>query len=130
MKKSKLLLNTLAKFFAGIILVGTLLFLPAGTFNYFNGWLFMLLLFVPMMILGIVLFFKAPDLLAKRLSSKEKEKTQQGVVKFSALIFLLGFVIAALDFKFGWSKVPLWIVIVASVILVKAYTAIASITIK
>ena len=79
MEKSKLLLNTLAKFFAGIILVGVLLFLPAGTINYFNGWLFMLLLFVPMMILGFVLFFKAPDLLAKRLSSKEKEKTQQGV---------------------------------------------------
>lgn len=121
MKKSKLLLNTLVKFFAGIILVGALLFLPAGTFNYFNGWLFISLLFVPMMILGIVLFFKAPDLLAKRLSSKEKEKTQQGVVKFSALIFLLGFVIAALDFKFGWSKVPLWVVIVASVILLISY---------
>jgi hypothetical protein len=74
MKKSKLLLNTLAKFFAGIILVGVLLFLPAGTLHYFNGWLF-----VPMMILGFVLFFKAPDLLEKRLSSKEKEKTQQGV---------------------------------------------------
>jgi len=88
MEKSKLLLNTLAKFFAGIILVDILLFLPAGTINYFNGWLFIALLFVPMMILGIVLFFKAPDLLAKRLSSKEKEKTQQGVVKFSAWLFL------------------------------------------
>ena len=88
MEKSKLLVNTLVKFFAGIILVAVLLFLPAGTFHYFNGWLFIALLFVPMMILGIVLFFKAPDLLKKRLSSKEKEKTQQGVVKFSALIFL------------------------------------------
>ena len=86
MEKSKLLLNTLVKFFAGIILVGALLFLPAGTLHYFNGWLFIALLFVPMMILGVVLFIKAPDLLEKRLSSKEKEKTQQGVVKFSALI--------------------------------------------
>lgn len=79
MEKSKLLVNTLVKFFVGIILGAVLLFLLAGTFHYFNGWLFISLLFVPMMILGIVLFFKAPDLLEKRLSSKEKEKTQQVV---------------------------------------------------
>ena len=127
MEKSKLLLNTLVKFLAGIILVGALLFLPAGTFNYFNGWLFISLLFVPMMILGIVLFFKAPDLLEKRLSSKEKEKTQKGVVGFSAILFLASFLIAGFDFRFSWSTVPLWCVILASVFLIVSYALYAEV---
>ena len=121
MEKSKLLISAFTKYLMGLFFVGLLLFLPAGTFDFPNAWLFIALLFVPMMILGIVLFYKAPDLLEKRLSSKEKEKTQQGVVKFSALIFLLGFVIAALDFRFNLSYVPAWCVILASVILLISY---------
>lgn len=98
MNKSELLLGTINKFFAGIILVALLLFLPAGTFLYFNAWLFIALLFIPMLILGVVLFIKAPDLLEKRLSTKEKENTQKKVVGFSALLFLAGFLVAGFDY--------------------------------
>ena len=117
----KLLINALTKFICGLILVGLLLFLPAGTFNYPNAWLFMGILFVPMIILGVVLFTKAPELLKKRLDTKEKESTQKGVVAFSALIFLIGFILAGLDFRFGLSKVPLAVVIIASLLFLVSY---------
>ena len=90
----KLLLSVFLKFTIGLFLVGLLLFLPAGTLAYFGGWLFIALLFIPILILGIVLYLKAPELLQKRLNHKEKEKTQQGVVAIAALLFLLGFVFA------------------------------------
>lgn len=109
----KLLISALLKFVLGMILVGILVFLPAWTINYPNGWLFMGILFIPMFIVGIVLFIKSPFLLEKRLNNKEKQKTQQGVVKLSGLMFLGGFIISSLDFRFGWSKVPVWVVIVA-----------------
>lgn len=109
----KLLISALLKFVLGVILVGILVFLPAWTINYPNGWLFMGILFIPMFIVGIVLFFKSPFLLEKRLNNKEKQKTQQGVVKLSGLMFLGGFIVSSLDFRFGWSKVPAWVVIVA-----------------
>ncbi len=109
----KLLISALLKFVLGVILVGILVFLPAGTINYPNGWLFMGILFIPMFIVGIVLFIKSPFLLEKRLNNKEKQKTQQGVVKLSGLMFLGGFIVSSLDFRFGWSKVPVWVVIVA-----------------
>ena len=117
----KLLINALTKFICGLILVGLLLFLPAGTFNYPNAWLFVGILFVPMIFLGIVLFAKAPELLKKRLDTKEKESTQKGVVAFSALIFLIGFILAGLDFRFGLSKVPLAVVIIASLLFLVSY---------
>ncbi|MEE0999240.1 MAG: isoprenylcysteine carboxylmethyltransferase family protein, partial [Treponemataceae bacterium] len=88
MAKSKLLLNTLVKFFAGIILVGALLFLPAGTFNYFNGWLFMGFLFIPIFIAGIVMMVRNPQLLASRLDIKEKQKEQSTLIKLSGLMFV------------------------------------------
>ncbi len=109
----KLLISALIKFVLGVILVGILVFLPAWTINYPNGWLFMGILFIPMFIVGIVLFIKSPFLLEKRLNNKEKQKTQQGVVKLSGLMFLGGFIVSSLDFRFGWSKVPVWVVIVA-----------------
>lgn len=109
----KLLISALLKFVLGVILVGILVFLPAWTINYPNGWLFMGILFIPMFIVGIVLFIKSPFLLEKRLNNKEKQKTQQGVVKLSGLMFLGGFIVSSLDFRFGWSKVPVWVVIVA-----------------
>lgn len=113
MNKIKLITSALVKFILGIVLVGMLLFLPVWTINYPNGWLFMGILFIPMFIVGIVLFFKSPFLLEKRLNNKEKQKTQQGVVKLSGLMFLGGFIVSSLDFRFGWSKVPVWVVIVA-----------------
>ena len=117
----KLLLNALVKFLCGILLVGLLLFLPAGTLKYPGGLLFCALLFIPMLILGIVLFIKAPSLLQKRLDTKEKEKTQKGVVALSALGFLAGFVVAGLDFRFGWSRVPTPVVIAFSAVLLVSY---------
>ena len=111
----------------GLLLVGLLLFLPAGTLEYGNGWLFIGLLFVPMVILGVVLLIKAPNLLKKRLSAKETENAQKGVVAISGLLFVAGFVIAGLDFRFGWSKMPLWGVILASVVLVLSYALYAEV---
>ena len=117
----KLLISALTKYICGFVLVGALVFLPAGDLRFVNGWLFMGLLFIPILIMGVVLFFKAPELLKKRLDSKEKEKTQRGVVALSALGFLAGFVVAGLDHRFGWSYVPWWAVIGASVLFVASY---------
>ena len=117
----KLLLSALVKFLCGLLLVGLVLFLPAGTLSYPNGWLFMGVLFVPMLTLGVVLFFKSPELLQKRLDNKEKEKAQRGVVASSGLIFLAGFIVSALDFRFGWSSVPLPLVIVSVVVFLAGY---------
>lgn len=117
----KLLVNALVKFICGLLLVGLVLFLPAGTLSYPNGWLFMGVLFGPMLILGVILLCKAPDLLKKRLDNKEKEKAQQGVVALSGLMFPTGFVVSALDFRFGWSNVPLPLVIAAAVIFLAGY---------
>ena len=121
MSKQKLLLRALSKFIAGLILMGLVLFLPAGTWNYSNAWLFLGLLFIPMLILGIVLFLKAPELLEKRLQSKEKESTQRGVVAVSGLMFIGSFVLAGLDFRFGWTNVPVWVVAAAAAILLASY---------
>ena len=117
----KLLVKGLLFLIVGIAFVGVMLFLPAWTFNYFGAWLFIALLFVPMSIMGIVLYLKSPELLEKRLNIKEKEKTQKGVISLSALMFPLGFVLSALDFRFGWSSVPLWLVILASVLFLSGY---------
>ena len=117
----KLLINALIKFIFGLVLVGTLIFLPAGTLAYPNGWLFIALLFVPILLFGVVLFFKSPEILRRRLDGKEKENTQKGVVGLSALMFLGGFIVAGLDYRFSWSDVPLWVVAVASAVLLIAY---------
>lgn len=123
----KLLFSALVKFLFGLLLVGALLFIPAWSFEYINAWLFIALLFIPMFILGVVLFLKAPDLLKKRLDTKEKEKTQRGVVAISGLLFIGGFVVAGLDYRFGWSYVPVWAVIIASLILLLSYALYAEV---
>lgn len=123
----KLLFNALIKYIMGLLFVGTLLFLPAGSIGYINGWLFIALLFIPMLLLGIVMFKKSPELLEKRLNAKETEKTQKGVVALSGLLFIIGFVVAGLDYRFGWSKMPFWVVIVASVILLVSYALYAEV---
>ena len=123
----KLFLNALTKFTAGLLLVALLLFLPAGTIRYPGGLLFLCLLFVPMLLLGILMLARARDLLAKRLDVKEKQGTQKGVVAVMGLIFLSGFILAGLDFRFGWSKVPLPVVIVASVLFLVGYALYAEV---
>ena len=101
--------------------MGVLVFLPAGTFNYFGGWLLMGILFVPMFIAGIVMMFVNPDLLKKRLNAKEKEREQSIVVKLSGLMFILGFVVASLDFRFGWFPLPTGVSIGGAVVFLLAY---------
>ncbi len=123
----KLLLSALIKFIVGLLLVGLLIFLPAGTFNYKGGWMFIALLFIPIFIMGAVLLLKAPDLLKKRLDGKEKENTQKGVVVFSALIFLGGFIVAGLDFRFSWSNVPAVVQIIASALFLVSYVLYAEV---
>jgi len=123
----KLLLSALTKFICGLLLVGVLIFLPAGTLQFTCGWLLIGLLFGPMLIAGFVMFFKSPDFLAKRLDVKEKQKTQKGVVALSGLMFIAGFVVAGLDFRFGWSKMPDWVVIAASVLFLVAYALYAEV---
>ena len=123
----RLFFNMVIKFVVGFLFMATFLFLSAVSLFYFNAWLFLALLFIPMLILGIILFVKAPDLLEKRLSVKEKERTQKGVVGFSALLFLAGFFVAGFDFRFSWSAVPLWLVIIASVVLIISYALYAEV---
>ena len=111
----KLLLNGLIKFTCGLVMVGALLFWPAGTLYYGKGWLLMGLLFVPMLLAGFVMYFKSPDFLAKRLDVKEKQATQKGVLAFAGLMFIGGFVVAGLDFRYGWSQMPKSVTVAASV---------------
>lgn len=117
----KLMIQALVKYMLGLVMVQILLFVPAGTLNYWNGWLFIGLLFVPMLFLGIILFVKAPDLLEKRLNTKEKEGSQRQVIGLSALMFLGGFIVSALDYRVGWTEMPVAVVIVAAVILLLSY---------
>ena len=123
----KLLIEALIKFTCGLLLVGLLIFLPAGTLGYTYGWLFIGLLFVPMLIAGFVMLHKSPEFLKKRLDGKEKQGTQKGVVALSGLMFIAGFVVAGLDFRFGWSDMPNWLVITASVLFIVAYALYAEV---
>lgn len=113
--------QALIKFFFGLAITGLLLFIPAGTLNYFNGWLFMALLFIPMFIVGIITFFKSPELLKRRLNAKEEENEQKVIVLISGVMFLFAFVLAGLNFRFGWSKLPEIVVIIASIVFLLSY---------
>ena len=117
----KLFIQAITKFLFGFVLIGLLIFLPAGTLSFFNGWLFMGILFVPMFLAGIVMMFKNPDLLKKRLDAKEKQREQSIVIKLSGLMFLAGFIVAGLDFRFGWLTLPKGVVIVAAIVFLVAY---------
>ena len=119
--KARLAARAFSAFVIGLIAVGLLIFLPAGTFAYPWGWLFCGVLFIPMMIMGTVLLLKNPALLEKRLSRKEAQSEQKTVVKLSALMFLLGFVLCGLDFRFGWFPLPKWIPFAAAVIFLLGY---------
>ena len=121
MMDKQLLLDGLKKTVAGIVMIGMLLFFPAGTIHYFNGWLFCGVLFIPVIIMGIVLFIKAPDLLRKRLQEKEEQAEQRSVVALSGLMFLAGFILAGLEFRFGWTQLPMWLVYAAAVAFLLGY---------
>lgn len=118
---AKLFIQAMLKFLLGLVLVGLLIFLPAGSLLFINGWILMGILFIPMFVAGLVMMFKNPDLLKKRLDAKEKQNEQSLVVKLSGLMFLAGFVVAGLNFRFGWYTLPRGVVIGASVIFLVAY---------
>ena len=124
---AKLFIQALTKFLAGIALTGLLIFLPAGTLSYFNGWLFMGILFIPMFLAGIVMIFKNPELLKKRLNAKEKQKEQNLVVKLSGLMFLAGFIVAGLGVRFDWYTLPTPVVIISAVLFLMAYALYAEV---
>ena len=117
----KLLLQAIIKFLLGAIIVGLLIFIPAGTINYFNGLLFMGLLFIPMFIVGIIMFIKSPALLESRLNGKEKESEQKVVVALSGLMFLSGFIVAGLNYRFNWIELPNIVTIISSIVFIISY---------
>ena len=116
-----LLIQATTKFVLGIIVIGVLVFLPAGSFDYWQGWLLMGILFVPILIAGIVMMAKNPELLRKRLNAKEKEAEQKTVVAMSGLLFIAAFVVAGLNWRFGWWVLPNWVVGVAAILFLASY---------
>jgi protein-S-isoprenylcysteine O-methyltransferase Ste14 len=116
-----LLIQSTTKFFLGIIILGVLLFLPAGSFHYWHGWLLMGLLFIPMFIVGLVMMSQKPELLKKRLNAKEKEDEQKTVVVISGMLFIAAFLIAGLNWRFGWWALPDWVVWMAAVLFLASY---------
>ena len=123
----KLFIQALTKFLFGLLLVGVLLFLPAGTFDYWQAWLFIGILFGPMFIAGIVLMIRQPELLRKRLDAKEKQGEQKWVVTLSGLMFIAVFVEAGLSRRFGWYMLPNWAVFVATAVFLAAYALYAEV---
>ena len=117
----KLLFQALLKFFSGLILVLLLLFIPAGSFKYYNGWLFIGLLFIPMFMAGIILLIVNPDLLRRRLDVKEKETEQKEVIILSGIMFLTGFIIAGLNYRFNWISISNTITIISSILFLLSY---------
>jgi protein-S-isoprenylcysteine O-methyltransferase Ste14 len=119
--KNGLLKEAIIKYLAGVILLAALLFVPAGTLNWKEGWLLMAVLFIPMLIAGIIMYLKAPDLLRSRLNAKEKQKEQKDVIGFSGLMFLAAFIIAGLNYRFSWVFLPPIVVVIAAVIFLLSY---------
>ena len=116
-----LLVQSMAKYLLGVVLVGLLVFVPAGSLHYWQGWLLMGILFVPMFCAGLVMMARNPDLLRKRLNAKEDEKEQKVVVKLSGLLFIAAFVLAGLNWRFRWCVLPDWAVWVAAVLFLACY---------
>jgi len=123
----KLLVHTSAKFLLGVLLTAALIFLPAGTFDFPNGRLLMAVLFLPMLFVGIILLFKNPHLLQKRINAKESQKEQDILVKSNALMFLIGFFTAGLDFRFSWSALPRAVPAISAVAFLAAYALYAEV---
>ena len=117
----KIFFEAIIKFLLGVLIVGLLLFIPANTISFWNGWLFMGLLFIPMFITGIVMMIKSPDLLKKRLNAKEKENEQKQVLLFSGLMFICGFIFAGFNYRYNWTMIPTSVVIISSIIFIISY---------
>lgn len=124
---AKLFFNAITKFILGIVLVGLLIFLPAGSLSYIYGWVFMGILFIPMLFAGIVMMIKNPALLKSRLDAKEKQKDQGIVIALSGVMFTLGFIVAGLSHRFGWYTLPKTVVIIASVVFLLGYVIFAEV---
>ena len=123
----KLLISTLTKYVAGVVLFGALIFAPAGTLGWLNGWLMMGILFIPMMIMGIVMLCSAPELLTKRIKNKEERTTQKGVVALSGLLFIVSFIVAGLNYRYQWHTLPTILPYIASVIFLIGYAMYAEV---
>ena len=119
--KNNLLVQSLKKIIAGFVAIGVLLFLPAGTLHYWNAWLFVAVLFVPMLFLGIVMLFKSPKLLERRLDAKEKVNEQKWVVALSGIMFIAAFVVAGLNFRYSWNSLPDYVIWSGTVIFLLSY---------
>ena len=124
---TKLFLQAITKFTMGLLLVGLLLFLPAGTLEYYQAWLLIIILFVPMFIAGLVMMKKSPELLKKRLNAKEEQSEQKTVIKLSGLMFFAAFVVAGLNFRFSWIVLPLWVSFAAAAVFLAAYVLYAEV---
>ncbi len=123
----KLFAQGMIKFFSGVILVGALIFLPAWTLSYMQGWLLLGILFIPMFIAGLIMMAKSPELLRKRLSAKEQESEQRTVIALSGLMFLAAFIVAGLNFRFGWIVLPMWVSYVFAALFLIAYALYAEV---
>ncbi|MDC7280070.1 isoprenylcysteine carboxylmethyltransferase family protein [Butyrivibrio fibrisolvens] len=119
--EKKLIVQALVKVVCGIVLLGLLLFVPAGTLNYRQGWFFMAILFIPMIVAGFVMMFKCPELLKKRLNVKEEQSEQRTVIMLSGLMFIAAFSVAGLNFRFGWLILPDWVTYLFTVVFLIAY---------
>lgn len=119
--RMRLLLSALTKVLLGIALIGVLLFLPAGTLAYSGAWRLCSVLFIPMLVMGVAMFILSPELLRRRLASKEERTTQQGVVRYTGLLFIISFVVAGLDFRYGWSAMPMGVVWTATILFLVGY---------
>jgi len=124
---TKLFLSAILKFALGVVLIGALLFLPAWTFSYPQAWLLMGILFIPMFLAGLVMMAKNPNLLRSRLNAKEKQREQSLVVKLSGLMFLCGFILAGLSYRFGWLMLPRWVSILGAALFLVSYALYAEV---
>ena len=124
---TKLFIDAITKYLMGLLLVSILLFIPAGSIKYINGWLFIGLLFIPMFIAGIVMMIKNPELLKNRLNAKEKQKEQKEVLIISGIMFISGFIIAGLNYRYSWIELPNIVIIISSIIFIISYILYAEI---
>ena len=121
LNKIQLIIHATVKLIFGLGIIALLLFLPAGTWHYWNAWLLLALLFIPMICMGVVMLVSSPELLSKRLNNKEKEQTQKHIVALSGVMFITGFLLCSFDYHFGWSHMPMWVVITASLLFLIGY---------
>ena len=124
---AKLFSQAIVKFLAGLLIVGLLLFLPTGTFAYWQAWLLIGILFIPMFVAGLVMMKKSPDLLRRRLDAREEQGEQKTVIALSGLMFLAAFTVAGLNFRFGWIVLPAWVSYAAAVLFLLAYALYAEV---